>query len=131
MAGRSLFERNGFEHCQSLGRFDLLHKPLRADALPPRFIDWTRRQPEYTGWHLLYADQCPWHTKSVADLQQACDARGIQLQVTRLDSPIDAQFGPSGYGTFALLHDGKLLADHYISRTRFENILKNELQKES
>jgi hypothetical protein len=29
-----------------------------------------------------------------------------------------------GYGTFGLIKDGVLLEDHYLSRTRFETILK-------
>ena len=32
-----------------------------------------------------------------------------------------------GYGVFSLLHDGKLLEDHYLSTTRLRNILKKEL----
>lgn len=34
------------------------------------------------------------------------------------------QNGPSGFGTFALLKDGVLLEDHYISLGRFMNILR-------
>jgi hypothetical protein len=29
-----------------------------------------------------------------------------------------------GYGTFGLIKDGVLLEDHYLSRTRFETLLK-------
>jgi hypothetical protein len=49
---------------------------------------------------------------------------GITLTVKKLATPKEAQKAPSGFGTFSLIKDGKLLADHYISRTRFENILK-------
>lgn len=34
---------------------------------------------------------------------------------------------PSIYATFNLINNGKLLADHYISLTRFNNIIKKEL----
>ena len=40
----------------------------------------------------------------------------------------EAKNAPSGYGVFNLLHDGKLLEDHYLSATRFKNILKKELK---
>lgn len=36
-----------------------------------------------------------------------------------------AQSAPSGFGVFALLKDGQLLEGHYISKTRFKNILQS------
>jgi hypothetical protein len=35
----------------------------------------------------------------------------------------DAQQAPTPYAFFALIHNGQLLADHQISRTRFRNIM--------
>lgn len=128
MAGRALFEKHGFEMADSRGRFDLLHIPVDQNADPPRLFPWDDQLPNYQGWHLLYADQCPWHCKSVQDLSEVAAGLGIDLQVSRLEAPVDAQLGPSGFGTYALIRDGRLLADHYISRTRFLNIVKKELQ---
>jgi hypothetical protein len=51
---------------------------------------------------------------------------GIKLEVIKIDY-LEAQNGPSGFGTFSLLYNGKLLADHYISKTRFISIVKKEL----
>jgi hypothetical protein len=48
--------------------------------------------------------------------------------VIKLVTPREAQNAPSGFGTFALLKDGKLLGDHYLSRTRFENIIRQEMK---
>jgi hypothetical protein len=53
---------------------------------------------------------------------------GIPLNVTVMDTPGQAQRAPSGYGVYSLLYNGKLLADHYISNTRFQNILNKELK---
>ena len=52
---------------------------------------------------------------------------GIRLKVKKINSSTEAKQGPSGFGVFALLHEGKLLEDHYISSTRFKNILKKEM----
>jgi len=52
---------------------------------------------------------------------------GQKLKVTVMDSAVAAQNSPSGYGVYSLVFDGKLLADHYISNTRFRNILTKEL----
>jgi hypothetical protein len=50
----------------------------------------------------------------------------LNLQITELKTPAEAQQAPSLYATFNLVFNGKLLADRYISLTRFNNILKKE-----
>ncbi|NND16373.1 MAG: hypothetical protein HKN89_08620 [Eudoraea sp.] len=126
LANKTLFEKNGFLQAATRGRFELLYKPFAADSPVPTFMDWVPSLEEHQGWHLVYADQCPWHDKSVTALSNVAREQGVPLQVTKLERPEDAQKGPSGFGTFALIKDGKLLADHYLSATRFKNILKKE-----
>jgi hypothetical protein len=48
----------------------------------------------------------------------------LNLKITELKTPKQAQEAPSVYSVFTLIKDGKILADHYISSTRFRNILK-------
>jgi hypothetical protein len=43
--------------------------------------------------------------------------------VVDLESWSDAQNAPTPYAVFALIYNGRLLADHQISRTRFRNIM--------
>jgi L-amino acid N-acyltransferase YncA len=126
MAGPALFQKLGFETVDKRGRFELLVKKF-VEAPSPSFIDWEEKQAQYKGWHLLYAHQCPWHAKSVRDLKLVAEQAGIDLKVKEILTAEEARQSPSGYGVFSLLHDGKLLADHYISATRFKNILKMEL----
>jgi L-amino acid N-acyltransferase YncA len=127
MATRSLFEKNGFESVEKLGRYELIVKAFDIAAELPGFIDWQQQQAKYKGWHLLYADQCPWHENAVIALKQTAIDKNIELKITKLHTPLEARQAPSGFGTFSLIHDGKLLADHYISKTRFMNILQKEL----
>ena len=58
-------------------------------------------------------------------LNSAMD-HNIDLKITKQEIPKEVQNAPSGFGVFSLIKDGKLLSDHYLSRTRFENILKKE-----
>lgn len=51
----------------------------------------------------------------------------ITIRLNEIKSAKDAQNAPSVHSTFTLIKDGKILADHYISTTRFKNILKKEL----
>jgi GNAT superfamily N-acetyltransferase len=127
LANKSLFEKNGFIIGDSLGRFELMVKSFESRTSTPCIIDWTKQKTKYKGWNLIYSDQCPWHEKSVTDLKQLAFDKGITLKVTLLTSPTEAQNAPSGFGTFSLIKDGKLLEDHYLSKKRFENIIKQEI----
>jgi hypothetical protein len=128
IADKSVFEKNGYVVGDKLGRFELMIKSFDQGIPKPEFIDWEKQQAIYQGWNLIYSDQCPWHFKSVKDLEEAALENGIELKIKKLTTPAEAQAAPSGYGTFCLIKDGKLLEDHYISRKRFENIMRKEIK---
>ncbi|MFP2997330.1 GNAT family N-acetyltransferase [Spongiivirga sp. MCCC 1A20706] len=129
LAGKTLFEKNGFSQIAKKDRFELLSLKWDANAENPKFLDWTSKQTAYNGWHLLYADQCPWHEKSVEAMINEAKNMGVNLKVTKITTAQEAKNAPSGFGVFNLLHNGRLLEDHYLSATRFRNILKKELTK--
>ena len=131
ISDKRIFENNGFVQVDHRGRFELLFKKWEPKAKDPELIDWTTNQKKYKGWHLVYADQCPWHEKSVMALLNTALDFGIDLNITKLSNATEAKKAPSGYGVFSLLHNGKLIEDHYLSATRFRNILKKELLQES
>ena len=128
MANQQIFLNNGYKNVDQKDRFELLVKNWEDEKLNPAFIDWQNSQALYNGWNLLYSDQCPWHEKCVNVLIKMAREYDIVLKVHRIKSAEEARESPSGYGVFALLHDNKLVADHYISGTRFRNILKKELR---
>jgi glutathionyl-hydroquinone reductase len=131
ISDKRIFENNGFIQVDQRGRFELMSKKWEPITKDPELIDWTANQKKYKGWHLVYADQCPWHEKSVFALLNTALDNGIDLKVNKLRSASEAKQAPSGYGVFSLLHDGELIEDHYLSATRFRNILKKELLLES
>jgi len=122
-----IFEANGYAEVDRRGRFELMVKKFDATARDPRLIDWSENWKNYTGWHLIYADQCPWHQKSAEALLGVAAEFGIDLNIQRITRSTDAKLAPSGFGVFSLMHNGELLEDHYLSATRFRNILKKEL----
>lgn len=124
MSGKKLFERNGYRSVETKDRFELLVKKFK-DVADPVFNNWEINLSKYLGWNLIYANQCPWHFKSVSDLTRVAKEFGITLKVCELKTPLEAQNSPTGFGTFALVKDGRILADHYISETRFRNIISN------
>lgn len=128
MAGKGIFLKNGFEPIAETGRFMLV--ALRLGKGPdPKF----RRIPdcasESAGLRLVYADQCPMLAKSAKDLAEAALESGLDIEVTKLRSAREAQKAPSHYGVFSLLWNGRLVADHYVSKGRFRYILRDEIRR--
>jgi hypothetical protein len=118
-----LFLNNGFRLLDKKERYELMAKKFNPEYPDPQLYDWISQRSKYEGWHLVYANQCPWHEKSVQAIRRTSDEFGIELQITQLQTSDQAKEAPSGFGVFSLLKDGKLLEDHYISETRFRNIL--------
>ncbi len=127
MATKKIFTNMGFEKADSRGRFELMALRLKQSSLSPQIIDWESKLFKFEGWHLLYADQCPWHEKGVKALIKSASDKGVKLKVKKIKSSKEAKQMPSGFGVFALVHDGILLEDHYISKRRFDTIIEKEL----
>ena len=126
MVGPRVFEKAGFEGVDEADRFMLVAKRLHEGPLP-RFREVRDNRKRYGGLHVVYSAQCPYLPKSVSDMKAVASELGVVLQVTRLDTPEQAQLAPSYYGVFALLWNGRLLSDHYVSATRFRTLLRKEV----
>ncbi|MCW4025049.1 MAG: YoaP domain-containing protein [Candidatus Bathyarchaeota archaeon] len=127
MAGKELFLKNGFEVVAQDDRFELLVKQLQKGNLP-KFRDWHKQLAQFSGLNIVYSRQCPWVARSIEELTCIAKEKGLELKVTELKTPQEAQNAPSIYATFTLIYDGKIYVDHYVSSTRFQNILKKELK---
>jgi L-amino acid N-acyltransferase YncA len=128
LAGKGLFEKNGFKETDTAGDFSLMVLKFK-DAPDPKFKgDFENKASRYRGWNLLYAAQCPYNDSSIETLKKTAESFGADLKTIELKTCKEAQEAPTPYGVFALIHDGKVLEYHYISKTRFENILKKELK---
>ena len=130
MANKTLFEKNGFIQIEVKDRFELLAKTWNKNSKKPQLYDWHSQQKKCKGWHLSYSDQCPWNEKSATAILNVAMDYGIDLEVSKINTVKQAKMAPSGFGVFNLLRDGRLVEDHYISHTRFRNILKKELKNE-
>ena len=127
IASDKLFIKNRFTSINSLERFELMAKKVNQNAPDPMFVDWLKNRKKLKGWHLIYSHQCPWHIKSVEVMIETASKYGIKLNVKELKTSADVRKAPTGYGTFSLIKDGRVLEDHYLSKTRFETIIKKEL----
>lgn len=126
MAGEELFLKNGFKPVAESGSYNLLVKPLNKSP-EPVFNDWESQLKKYRGLNIVYSKQCPWVARFVHELSDIVEARKLKIKIKELKTAKQAQDAPSVYSVFTLINDGNILADHYISRTRFINILDKEI----
>lgn len=126
MADSRLFLKNGFISIQNDGSGnELLVKSLKAFPLPT-FKDCQSQLKTYQGLHIVYSKQCPWVVRLIEEIRASEINEKHAVKFTELKTPAEAQNAPSLYATFNLILNGKLLADRYISLTRFKNILKQQ-----
>ena len=124
MARAKVFTKNSFQRVASKGRFELMALKFDPDEVVPELIDWEKQLSKYKGWHLFYSNQCPWHKKGIQVLEKVAREKNMDLTIHCITSAAKAKKVPSGFGTFALVSNGKLIEDHYISERRFRTILE-------
>ena len=127
LADRRLFMANGFEAVDTAPPdYQLLVRKFDSSAGNPAFKkDWDQRLARYgRGLTILRSSQCPHIAKFAADIAEAAEEDyRIVPTVVDLESWQDAQNAPTPYAVFSLIYNGRLLADHQISQTRFRNIM--------
>ena len=130
MAGRAVYQKNGFEIAdQTEPHYQLLVKKLTSGQSPAFPKNWDERSQKYHGLQLIYTNQCPYIGKAIAELPPVADRYGVNLKLVEYNNAAAARKNmPSPYGVMNLLYNGKLLADHPISATRFKNILERDLK---
>ena len=132
LADRRLFRAIGFEPADTAPPdYELLVRRFNKGAASPAFKkDWERKLAQYDrGLTIIRSGQCPHIAKFAADIAEtAKTGYRIEPRIVDLQCPSDAQNAPTPYAIFAVIHDGHVLADHPISRTRFRNIM-NKLRK--
>jgi hypothetical protein len=105
----------------------LLVRKLNPSAADPAFkAGWEDKLKKYSrGLTIIRSPQCPHIAKFAGEIAQAAERDyGIKPRIVEIRSHREAQNAPTPYAVFAVLHDGRILADHQISRTRFRNIMK-------
>jgi GNAT superfamily N-acetyltransferase len=127
MAGDALFLANGFEVAATAPPdYRLLVRRLEPNAPLPRFRDappLPRRLAK--GLVIVRSDQCPHIARLAGEIAEAAAREfGLAPRIVELRSAADAQQAPTPYAVFSILLDGRVIADHPISRTRFRNLMR-------
>jgi GNAT superfamily N-acetyltransferase len=127
LADRRLFLANAFEPVDTAPPdYQLLVRKLNRLATNPAFKKgWNQKIARCgRGLTIIRSSQCPHIAKFASDIAQtAVEEYRLKPKVVDLESWRDAQDAPTPYAVFALIYNGRLLADHQISRTCFRNIM--------
>jgi GNAT superfamily N-acetyltransferase len=126
MASPGLFLRSGFASVDTAPpSFELLVKRLHEAPVPKFKKGWDRTLRRYeSGLTIIQSDQCPCVANSTKDILAACKDLHVRPTVVELKNGRQARAAPSAYGIFNIVYDGKLVADHPISATRFRTIMR-------
>jgi len=127
MANKVIFIKNGYNIISESGKEQLLAKQFKDGSLPS-INNWQSELEKYTGLSIVYSKQCPWVARFIEEVKPILKEKNLEPIVIELKTAAQAQKAPSLNGVFNLIYDGKLLADRYISTTRFLNILKKEIK---
>ncbi|MGD2089850.1 MAG: GNAT family N-acetyltransferase [Candidatus Aminicenantes bacterium] len=128
MVGKELLIKHGFEVVDKAPPdFELLVKKFNEHSPTPTFKgNWQEKQSKYgIGLTIIRADQCPYTVKNVNEICETAEKElGIKAKVITLKNHAEAQESPCPFGIFCIIYNGKLIAHHPISNTRFMNIFK-------
>ena len=127
MASKDLFIKNNFEIADTAKPdFELLYKSFDKNSEKPTFNScWEERISKYNkGLVIISSDQCPYTTKAINEISETAKKDyKINPKIIELKDYKNAQNSPCAFGIFCILFDGKIIAEHPISNTRFKNIM--------
>jgi hypothetical protein len=127
MANKSIFLKNGYKVVSVQGKDQLLVKQYKNGSLPSFNVN-TEMLRNHKGLSIIYSRQCPWVARCIEELKPILKKEKLNPEIIELNTPDEAQNAPSVYSVFNLIYNGKILADRYISTTRFTNIIRKELK---
>ena len=127
MAGKELFLKNGFEAVdKATPDFELLVKKFDKNAPTPKFKEDLKKKlsPYSKDLTIIRADQCPYSVKNVIEISKTAEKiYGIKPNIINLKNYEEAQNSPCPFGTFCIIYNGEIIAEHPISNKRFMNIM--------
>jgi hypothetical protein len=130
MAKKDIFIKIGFRVIdKAKPDFELLALKFNESIANPSFRNMKKQLEKYqNGLFVIRSVQCPYTEKNVkAILNSAKNKFGLSATLVDLKDASEVQDSPCAFGAFCIIYNGKILSFHPISNTRFENIMKKQL----
>ena len=125
LAGSKLLLKHGFERADEMPPFELMVKRFDAAPLPTFPTDWEARLGRFgPGLTVVRCNQCPYMEDATNTVVEFGRSQGIKTEVITLESCREVQdTSPTPYGTFAILHNGRLLSYYYMTQQDLQKSL--------
>ncbi len=124
MADKDFFLRKGFISVDKADPdFELLVFKFDNAAENPVFIKTSASQYN-EGITIMRSAQCPYSVKNVDAIIKTAEKMGLHPNLIEIEDANQAQQSPCAFGTFCIIKNGKVISQHPISNTRFENIIR-------
>lgn len=131
MAGKDVFVKSGFEVVdKAKPDFELLAFRFDNNDQPPSFVKGINEKVKnyQSGLYIFTSGQCPYTLKATSEITEAVKTEfNINPTIINLETDKQARDVPFPFGSFGIVFNGKVVADHPVSQTRFRNIMKKEL----
>ncbi len=116
LIGKKLLLKHGFESVEESPPFNLMVKKFNDGASPTFSSNWEQKASLHgEGLTVIRSDQCPYIPDATNTVLVFAKERGIASHVIELRSCQDVRdLAPSAYGVFSIVHNGRLLAYHYL-----------------
>ncbi|MFZ5514997.1 MAG: GNAT family N-acetyltransferase [Candidatus Zhuqueibacterota bacterium] len=116
LMGRKLLDKLGFQSVAEYPPFNLMVKKFDDAPLPTFCGDWQEKAGRFgEGFMVIRSDQCPYVPDATDAISKFASERRSACNVIELRTSDDVRnVAPSPYGVFSIVHDGKLLAYHYL-----------------
>ncbi len=125
MSQSDIFKKNSFKIVNSREpSYDLLAYKISEKHPDPEFPKPTKSSKYSKGLHIVFTEQCPYIMKALPEIESTCNSLNIPITIHPIKTASQAQKMPSVYGVFNIIYNGRLMADHPISNSRFKNIIK-------
>ncbi len=127
MASKSLFLKAGFKTVDTAPPdFELLALNFHSGTPVPSIKSEVKSamHPRYRNLTIITSYQCPYAEKAVKEIVRTAEVQyQIRPVIEILSSCEEAQNTPCAFGTFCIMYQGKVIADHPVSKRRFCNIM--------
>ena len=130
MVHNDIFLKKGFQIVDNAKPdFDLLVLKFDVKSKDPGFKkNREEHLKEYeNGLTIMRSAQCPYTEKNVNAIIESAKKMKLKTKLVDLTDANAVQNTPCAFGSFCLIYNGKIISHHPISNTRFENIMKNEI----
>jgi len=129
MAKKDIFIKKGFSLIENMEPdFELLVLKFNEKTNNPKFLN-NSSEIYSDGLTIMRSPQCPYSVKNVDAIIQTAEKMNLKHRLVEMNDSESVQKSPCAFGVFCIINEGKIISNHPISNTRFENIMKTEIKK--